>query len=217
MTEQEWLTCANPQRMREFLRDKSSERKLQLLALACCRRIEPLLPNEQSKAVINALERYIEGQSTAEGLAEARRIAAESYFDEMTKANDLAFAAVVMMGDSVVDTMMTAAEATAWVKVGTPDAISELEEREQANLLRDIFGNPFRPTVVAGSVLAWNDECIVHLAKGIYEERAFDRLPILAGALEEAGCTDADILNHCRQPGEHVRGCWVVDLLLGKS
>jgi hypothetical protein len=65
--------------------------------------------------------------------------------------------------------------------------------------------------------LSWNDGIVPKLAQAIYDDRVFDRLPILADALEEAGCTNADILNHCRQPGEHVRGCWVVDLLLGKS
>jgi hypothetical protein len=64
---------------------------------------------------------------------------------------------------------------------------------------------------------AWNDGTIPKLAQAIYEERAFDRLPILADALEEAGCDNADILAHCRQPGPHVRGCWVVDLLVGKE
>ena len=65
--------------------------------------------------------------------------------------------------------------------------------------------------------LAWNDGTIRKMAQVIYGDRAFDRLPLLADALEDAGCTDADILGHCRTPGEHVRGCWVVDLLLGKS
>jgi hypothetical protein len=65
--------------------------------------------------------------------------------------------------------------------------------------------------------LSWNDGIVPKLAQAIYDDRVFDRLPILADALEEAGCTNADILNHCRRPGEHVRGCWVVDLLLGKS
>lgn len=84
-------------------------------------------------------------------------------------------------------------------------------------LLRDIFGNPFRSPSVDPSWLAWNDAVLPKLAGVIYDERAFDRLPILADALEEAGCTNADILNHCRQPGEHVRGCWVIDLLRGKK
>jgi hypothetical protein len=66
-------------------------------------------------------------------------------------------------------------------------------------------------------ILAWRDSTIRKLAKSIYDDRAFDRLPLLADALEEAGCTDADILAHCRGDGPHVRGCWVVDLILGKS
>jgi hypothetical protein len=63
----------------------------------------------------------------------------------------------------------------------------------------------------------WNESTVTELAQAIYTDRAFDRLPILADALEEAGCTDAAILEHCRGPGPHVRGCWVVDLLLGKE
>src|SRR5262249_30299121 len=85
--------------------------------------------------------------------------------------------------------------------------------RCQVALLRDIVGNPFRSVAVD----LWNGATVVHLALAIYDDRAFDRLPILAAALEAAGCTDQDILAHCRGGGEHVRGCWVVDLLLGKS
>lgn len=83
--------------------------------------------------------------------------------------------------------------------------------------MRDIFGNPFRPVTIDSAWLAWNDGIVVQLAQGIYEERAFDRLPILADALEDSGCLDADILNHCRQPAEHVRGCWANDLLVRKG
>src|SRR5262249_22250590 len=81
-------------------------------------------------------------------------------------------------------------------------------------LVRDIFGNPFSPVTVNRSWLTSN---VTALAQSIYDEKAFDRMPILADALEEAGCTNTDILNHCRQPAEHVRGCWVVDLVLGKE
>jgi hypothetical protein len=83
-----------------------------------------------------------------------------------------------------------------------------------AMLLRDIVGNPFRPF---SADPAWLTSTVVTLATGIYEQRAFDRMPILADALQDAGCEDADILDHCRGAGPHVRGCWVVDLLLGKS
>jgi hypothetical protein len=87
----------------------------------------------------------------------------------------------------------------------------------QQRTLREIFGNPFRPVAVEPSWLRWQDGTVVRIARAIYDERAFDRLPILADALEEAGCTNTDILSHCRQSGGHVRGCWVVDLLLGKE
>ncbi len=81
-------------------------------------------------------------------------------------------------------------------------------------LLRCIFGNPFRPVAIAP---AWLTSTVVALAKGIYDERAFDRMPILADALQDAGCDGDDILAHCRGPGPHVRGCWAVDLVLGKE
>jgi hypothetical protein len=83
----------------------------------------------------------------------------------------------------------------------------------QANALRDIFGNPFRPITLNP---AWLTSTVLALASGIYNEKAFDRMPILADALQHAGCDNADMLNHCRQPEEHVRGCWVVDLILSK-
>ena len=83
--------------------------------------------------------------------------------------------------------------------------------------LRDIFGNPFRPAPLDPTWLRWNEDTIPRLAQAIYDERRFQDLPILADALEEAGCTSGDILEHCRGPGPHVSGCWVVDLLLGKQ
>jgi hypothetical protein len=90
------------------------------------------------------------------------------------------------------------------------------EQRAQARLLRDVF-QPFSSHTVHPSWLTWNDGTARKIAQAIYDERAFERLPVLADALEDAGCDDADILRHCREPGEHVRGCWVIDLLLGKE
>jgi hypothetical protein len=87
----------------------------------------------------------------------------------------------------------------------------------QSDLLRDIIDNPFRPIPLNTSWLAWNDGTVGKLTEGIYDERAFDRLPVLADALEEAGCIDADILSHCRCARPHVRGCWAIDLLLAKQ
>jgi hypothetical protein len=91
---------------------------------------------------------------------------------------------------------------------------SALERTAQTDVLRDIFGNPFRPVKLDPR---WLTPDVVELARGIYDSRAFDRLPILADATQDAGCDNADILDHCRSDRPHVRGCWVIDLLLGKE
>ncbi|AWM41892.1 hypothetical protein GobsT_69870 [Gemmata obscuriglobus] len=83
-----------------------------------------------------------------------------------------------------------------------------------ALLVRDIVGNPFRPVTFAPS---WRSDTALSLAQGMYESRDFSATPILADALQDAGCDNDDVLNHCRGPGPHVRGCWVVDLVLGKE
>jgi hypothetical protein len=89
---------------------------------------------------------------------------------------------------------------------------------QQCWLFRELFGPlPFRPVTIDPSWLVWQDGTVRNLAQAIYEDRAFDRLPILGDALEEAGCDNPDTLTHCRQPGPHVRGCWVVDMILGKE
>jgi hypothetical protein len=112
-----------------------------------------------------------------------------------------------------------AAGVRAWeAAVATQWRLAPFQEDLFSNvLLQDVFGNPFRPLSVDPSWLIWNSGTVQKVAQAIYDERAFDRLPVLADALEEAGCTNLDILDHCRQPGEHVRGCWVVDLLYGKK
>ena len=94
------------------------------------------------------------------------------------------------------------------------DPVWASEKKEQADLLREIAGNPFRPHSVDPR---WLTSTAVALAQTIYDQRAFDRLPILADALEEAGCDGPELLAHCRGDGPHVRGCWAVDLVLGKQ
>jgi hypothetical protein len=86
--------------------------------------------------------------------------------------------------------------------------------RDQADLIREIFGNPFRPVALDPT---WLTPTVRQLAEAIYQERVFERLPILADALEEAGCGQGDILGHLRGGGEHCRGCWVIDLLTGRE
>ena len=105
-----------------------------------------------------------------------------------------------------------ASRSARWTRAAAGDPAAE--ERAQLALLRDVFGNPFRPVAFSP---AWRTDTAVTLARQMYESRDFSPLPILADALQEAGCENADILAHCRGDGPHVRGCWVVDAVLGLS
>jgi hypothetical protein len=202
MTEAEWLACADPQPMLEFLRDKATERKLRLFAVACCRRNEELMANASSQMALEASEDYADGQISRKELKGIRRAVWEALFSRDSKA------AWEAAGSRTWETLI----ATLW-RLGPFS-----DKTCQVALLYDCFGPfPFRPVAVAASWLAWNDGAVRKMAQAIYDERAFDRLPLLADALEDAGCTSADILAHCRGPGPHVRGCWVVDLVLGKE
>jgi hypothetical protein len=111
-----------------------------------------------------------------------------------------------------------------WETDGGPDDVAaigghrfgyERVLREGGGVFRCIFGNPFRPVPTLDP--AWLTSTVVSLAKGMYDSRDFTAMPILADALQDAGCDSADVLDHCRGPGPHVRGCWVVDLVLGKE
>src|SRR5262249_12788383 len=103
--------------------------------------------------------------------------------------------------------------AARWL-AGAAHSEDESPEFVHTHLLRDIVGNPFRPVAVDSR---WQPSTVLALAGGIYEDRAFDRLPILADALQDAGCENPDILTHLRDDGPHVRGCWALDLILGKE
>jgi hypothetical protein len=103
------------------------------------------------------------------------------------------------------------------VPANQANVVEQAECEVQSVLLRDVIGNPFRPAIMAQAWLTWNDGTTRRIGQAIYGKRAFNRMPILADALEDAGCDNANILAHCRGPGPHVRGCWVVDLLQGKS
>jgi hypothetical protein len=98
------------------------------------------------------------------------------------------------------------------------DANRTANDAHCIDLMRDLFGPfPLRPIFIDPAVLDWNNGMVSAIARRIYDERAFYDLPVLADALRNAGCSDPDILSHCRQPGDHVRGCWVVDLALGNQ
>lgn len=112
------------------------------------------------------------------------------------------------------ETVYGACEYSLEATAGRLQAGDEDEERIQCELLRDIFGNPFRPVAFPPQ---WRTGTAHSLARQMYESRDFSTIPILADALQDAGCDSDDILSHCRGPGPHVRGCWVVDLVLGKE
>jgi hypothetical protein len=91
------------------------------------------------------------------------------------------------------------------------------EFRRQVGLVFEVFGNPFRPGRIDDYSLAWDGGLVRQLAEGIYEDKAFDRMPVLGDALEDAGCSDEAVLSHCRTQADHVRGCWVLDMILGRA
>jgi hypothetical protein len=218
MTEQEWLACADPEKMLGFLRGKASDRKLRLFAVACCRELDPeSVASEPARIAVEVAERFADRQA-AEGELAASGGAA---------ARDAVYVARVAAGETRAG---TAAWGAAWAVCGrsvsavaawAASAAWGCEPGPRADRLRDLFGNPFRPAIVSP---AWRTPQVLALAQAAYEHRDLPagtldvaRLAILADALEDAGCDRADLLAHLRRPGPHVRGCWAVDLILGKS
>ena len=194
MTEAAWLACVHPGTMLEFLRDKASDRKLRLFACACYRPLWDRALSPQHRIAVQARERYADDPTLFDQFCSAR------YNAEGT-------------GDTgawrdAVDQLLVVADPNSNSCGETVDV------RALCRFVRCIFGSPFHHVAVDP---AWRTATVTSLAQAIYADRAFDCLPILADALEDAGCTSRDILDHCRQPGEHVRGCWVVDLVLGKE
>jgi hypothetical protein len=215
MTEKEWRTAKGPGRMLWFAQKGLGPRKPSLFAAACLRRIWHLHPGPCSRHAVEVLESFADGNATADELAVAREAAREEGLavDSGGNQDPRIHAATAAAYDDPEYVADFAAEATAWAKAGRPRAASYEEAKAQCALLRDIF-NPFRQITIRRS---WPTADVLGLARAIYDDRAFDRLPILADALIDAGCDNEDILVHCRSDGPHVRGCWVVDLILGKE
>jgi hypothetical protein len=228
MTEAEWLRCDDA---RELLRYALAElgapatpagvRKLRLFACATVRLHWNNLPDARSRAAIEFAELLADDKANLKKLAKVQK--------DADKATDQ-FSSAPWRPEWTA--ALDARALVAWYPDPKPDSHNSMcislpesnktyyaEWKAQlsdfARMLRDIFGNPFRPVIFDP---AWRTSDVLLLARGIYEERAFDRMPILADALEEAGCTNEDILAHCRDANQpHARGCWVVDLVLGKE
>lgn len=189
-------------------RSRMRHRKLRLFAVACCRLISHLVPDARSKHAIEVAERYADGYADDEELLLA--------MGEARTAHRIAFAKLGKHGASLDWAAVYVADRSAfhgarnvsWMSA-TPRSFAGITDAEypiQVKLVHEIFGNPFRPVAVDPVWLTWRDGTIPHLAQTTYHERRFADMPVLADALEDAGCTNADILQHCRMPGEHARG-----------
>jgi hypothetical protein len=199
--------------MLEFIRGRASERKLRLFAAACFHRVRRSLPRSGQQRAIEVLEEMAEGQASLEvkreAAREARRWIPNSPESHDAGKDDPRFIALMLYRELVSpSTARHAAHVSSFLDDGGE------EQRTQGRLFRCIVGNPFSPVTINP---IWMTATVKRLAEAIYEARDFERLPVLGDALEDAGCTNADVLRHCREPGLHVRGCWVVDLLLGRS
>jgi hypothetical protein len=219
-----WNTSTDPDRMLEAAAGRLSDRKLLLFGCACARRVSALLP-ESVRAVIPLIEGAAEVEDE-EGRQEAVRAALIESVGHLFGLGVTLLQPRLQFGQFVpsVTRALSALEWSAalppeeraWTEYLNPllNLSPRRDHPEQAALLRCVAGYPFDPSAIDP---AWRTSDAVSLAAGIYADEAFDRLPILADALMDAGCCDDRILSHLRSAGPHVRGCWVVDLVLGKT
>ena len=228
---EKWLACTQPVHMAAAV--PFSHRKHRLFAVACCRQVAYLLHDETLQAAIEIAERFADQTCTEEERAEYER-RVQRVFKEREEL-DPGTNSIVMRGDFVYPETYAAEMMTyclspdaksaatnvpfsaASAFAGTPyedDLQFEAAFAIQANLVRCIFGNPTRPMNFDSR---WRTSVALSLAREMYEERDFRRFPLLADALMAAGCNEEQVVSHCRSPGLHVRGCWVLDLVLGKT
>jgi hypothetical protein len=209
-TRVEWESGVDPDRLLSIVRGQASDRKLRLFACACCRRFVDQLDHEHDRLAVRVGERIADAGVDGQEHEEARLL----HCDLDLAAPDAHHAA----SQAVSAAVAFAANRPGRGKGNSGWGRAAAEERRAlCDLLRDILGNPFRPKSAEPSWLALNQGAVLQMAQAIYKERTFDCMPILADALEEAGCSDGEILGHCRHAHGHVFGCWVVDLLLAKG
>jgi hypothetical protein len=244
VTESVWTTSSDPLAMLSFLRDRvaTSDRKLRLFAVACCRDVWDLIDGLEEAGIGLGRPAVWSAELLADGLADAAEVlrGVDDYVGLIDSGSSpesqLLQGALPALAGPPGEAAARAALHTARARYreaqframrrrgesGRPSDESQDEgyaavratRVRQASFLRDIFGNPLRPVAFDPS---WRTEAVVSLARGVYEEGAWERMAVLADALEDAGCADEDILSHSRAPGHHVRGCWVIDMVLGKA
>ena len=234
MTPEQWRTSIDPVAMLDFALPHLSDRKLRLFLVACCRRrwesLEPAL-----REAVETSERFADGRAAdaerGHAVVLAREVHDRIQWNRGTSAAADLASGVWIACDRPADLRrtMVARPPRAWATRGldalahateaglgeTGHAVAVARERAAfANLLRCIVGNPDEYFVLDPR---WRTSAAIGLAEGIDIDRAFDRLPILADALEEAGCDDGHVLGHCRDDDEHARGCWVIDMLRDRA
>lgn len=221
--EPEWRSGNDIYKMLEYVRGKVSDRKLRLFAVACCHRPYYCIEDERHQRAVELAERMADEDVSEVEWQHINQAAYELW--QSTWAASITAQRKAPRGTHEVKKLMDADMATAagWAVLDDAweaayqvtgvewDEMYADEPDYQLAFLHDIFGKPFNRVITS-----WFTPTIFTLAQAIYADRAFANLPILADALEEAGCDDIDILAHCRSGGEHVRGCWVIDLILGK-
>jgi hypothetical protein len=213
---------------------KTARRRRRLFGVACARQVWDLLSTDARSAVLIS-ERFADGQATEDSLlASAVRLDITAVTAQQHARNAAGFASVGPRDEDRVgftypnrppeEAARSAAKAIATHAAGSapPGRPTTLEwhaawtaafhaaRAEQADFLRDIFPPPGTSPEVEPD---WLTSTVVALARQMYESRDFSAMPILADALQDAGCADELALDHCRKPAPHVRGCWVVDLL----
>jgi hypothetical protein len=216
MTEAEWLACDSAESMLELLRrEEGSDRKYRLFACACCRRVWDAFPDPRNRDLVAAVEDY---PDYGFGDREIYDPAVASSAGEHEHGANPVYWVAKYLGRGFYKMSAAASAAVVLSKVlvvADSESDRRAEARALADLLREVFGNPFRPAAFAPE---WRTDTAVTLARQMYEARDFSAMPILADALQDAGCDCEAVLNHCRDTAQpHTRGCWVVDLVLGKS
>ncbi|QEL19234.1 SMI1/KNR4 family protein [Limnoglobus roseus] len=233
MTEAEWLAGENLFDLYYFSRPLLSDRKAALFAVGCVR-LTPLdAPHSVLRRASDVVEEAVDGQCDLDEVRSVNGAAGELCRSVVLDSPDhfKALAALRLTDTPVSSFVWQTALFLQKVLEDLPGTGGEphAARRLHCRLLRDVVLQPFRGT--RGQRLSrkrrqaklsllqreWQSATALGLAEGIYQDRAFDRMPILADALQDAGCENEDILSHCRQPGEHIRGCWVVDLLTGRN
>lgn len=217
MVEELWLALTAPGVARDELLiptalgelerlGRHSKRKERLVACGLCRLLWRYFTNSRCKASVEASELYADGAIKRKQLDAARTAAKVCVVNSEETPLEYAATSVAQASISMPFVISLTRDAARLLRVRNMPV-------RQAQLLHDIF-NPFRPVTLDPT---WRTNSVVNLTQAIYDDRAFERLPLLADALEDAGCHHEDILAHCRGPGPHVRGCWVVDLLTGRA